>query len=163
MHALPHYYTVAANAGERGHVELTAPRLPALHSDSPAEFDGPGDCWSPETLLTGAIGDCVILTFRAVARASHLPRTSLRCEVTGTLDRIDRVTRFTDVQVRAYLTVPAGVDPAIAQRALEKAERGCLIANSLNAAVHFVPEIIVGARGEAEGRAEDGDGALTHA
>ena len=155
MHELPHYYTVTANAGERGQVELTAPRLPALHSDSPAEFDGPGDCWSPETLLTGAIGDCVILTFRAVARASRLPWTSLRCEVTGTLDRIDRVTRFTGVDVHAHLTVPTGVDPATAQRALEKAERSCLIANSLNAAVHFVPEITIDTRGEADSRARE--------
>ena len=35
-----------------------------------AEFGGPGDLWSPETMLAGAVAGCFILTFRAAARAS---------------------------------------------------------------------------------------------
>jgi uncharacterized OsmC-like protein len=96
-------------------------------------------------LLVGAVGDCLILTFRAVARASKLPWTSLRCQVTGTLDRIDRITQFTGFEVHATLGVPAGTDPERARHALEKAEQNCLIANSLKAPIHLVPEIAVAA------------------
>jgi organic hydroperoxide reductase OsmC/OhrA len=110
---------------------------------SPAEFGGPGDCWSPETLLVGAVGDCVILTFRAVARASKLPWISLHCDVTGTLDRIERTTQFTSFDVLAHLEVPAGTDPEQARRALEKAERTCLISNSLKGTIHLIPDIVV--------------------
>lgn len=142
MQDFPHRYHVTAAAAEaEREVQLTADRLAPLRSASPAEFDGPGDRWSPETFLTAAVGDCFILTFRAVARASKLPWTSLRCEVTGTLDRVDRVTQFTAVEVRAHLAVPAGVDPEAARRALDKAERSCLISNSLKAAVHLESEI----------------------
>src|SRR6266542_2954665 len=95
MQIFPHHYTVTAAGGEHGDIELIAERLPTLRSASPAEFDSPGDRWSPETFLVGAVGDCFILTFRAVARVSQLPWTSLRCRVTGTLDRVDRVTQFT--------------------------------------------------------------------
>lgn len=135
MHALPHHYRVTGTGRVTGTVALTADRLAMLQSASPAEFDGPGDRWSPETLLVGAVADCLILTFRAVAAASSLPWRSLECDVTGTLDRIDRVTQFTRFDVTARLVVPPGVDAAAARHALEKAERNCLISSSLKAAV----------------------------
>ena len=143
MHAFPHHYTVTAHGAVDGDIALTADRLPLLASASPAEFDGPGNRWSPETLLVAAVGDCLILTFRAVALASKLEWVSLQCDVTGTLDRVDKATRFVGFEVRARLQVPEGVDADLARRALEKAERNCLISNSLSAAVHLVPAIEV--------------------
>jgi organic hydroperoxide reductase OsmC/OhrA len=143
MQAFPHHYTVRAAGFPAGDVELSADHVTALRSAPPAEFDGPGDRWSPETLVTGAVADCFILTFRAVARASKLPWTSLQCEAIGTLDRVDRVTQFTAFTVRAHLLVPAGTDREPALHALEKAERNCLIANSLKAKVHLVGDIEV--------------------
>jgi organic hydroperoxide reductase OsmC/OhrA len=143
MQEFPHHYTVTAAGALDGDVELTAERLPRLRSRSPAEFGGPGDRWSPETFLVGAVADCFILTFRAVARASKLSWTSLQCDVTGTLDRVDRAIQFTHLDIHAHLTVPAGTDPDQANRALEKAERSCLISNSLKAAIHLEPEVDV--------------------
>ena len=135
MLALPHRYRVKGAGRVTGDVELTADRLTMLQSASPAEFDGPGDRWSPETLLVGAVADCFILTFRAVANASKLSWLSLDCDVTGTLDRVDRLTQFTHFDMTAQLMVPAGADAAAARHALEKAERNCLISSSLKAAV----------------------------
>ena len=135
MQALPHRYRVKGTGRITGDVELTAERLTALRSASPAEFDGPGDHWSPETLLVGAVADCFILTFRAIASASKLSWLSLDCDVTGTLDRVDRVMQFTHFDLTAHLVVPAGVNAEAARHALEKAERNCLISSSLKAAV----------------------------
>ena len=61
--------------------------------------------------------------------------TSLECEVTGTLDRVDRVTQFTQFDMSASLVVPGGVDAEAARHALEKAERNCLISSSLKASI----------------------------
>jgi organic hydroperoxide reductase OsmC/OhrA len=143
MQHLPHRYAVTATGSGLGDIELNAERLPTLRSASPPEFDGPGDRWSPETLLVAAIGDCLILTFRAVARASGLAWTSLECSVTGTLDRVERTTRFVAFDIRARLHVPSGTDPDRARRALEKAEQNCLISNSLSGAIHLMPTIDV--------------------
>jgi organic hydroperoxide reductase OsmC/OhrA len=137
MEPFPHHYTIVARAESEGDVALEGAGLPALVSAGPAEFGGPGDRWSPETLLVAALGDCFILTFRAVARASKLPWSSLRVEVEGTLDRVERATQFTGFRVRASLEVPAGTDEALAHRLLEKSERGCLISSSLKGSVHL--------------------------
>ena len=143
MQAFPHHYTVAAQGPSSGDIDLKADGLPTLRSASPIPFDGPGDRWSPETLLVAAVGDCLILTFRAVARASGFVWNSLECDVTGTLDRVDRMTRFVAFDIRARLHVPSGTDPNRARQLLEKAERSCLISNSLSAQVHLVPTIDV--------------------
>ena len=135
MQALPHRYRVKGTGQLTGDVELTAERLTTLRSASPAEFGGPGDRWSPETFLVGAVADCFILTFRAVANASRLSWISVECDVTGTLDRVDRVTMFTHFDMTVHLVVPAAVDADQATRALEKAERNCLITSSLKASV----------------------------
>jgi peroxiredoxin-like protein len=135
MQALRHRYRVTGACRTTGDVELTAERLTMIQSASPAEFDGPGDRWSPETLLVGAVADCFILTFRAVAKASRLSWTSLDCDVTGTLDRQDRVTQFTRFDMTAHLVVRAGEDTDRARQALEKAERNCLISRSLKASI----------------------------
>lgn len=137
MQEFPHHYMVAAAAGVEGDVILNSPRLTALASASPVEFGGPGDKWSPETLLVAAVADCFILTFRAIARASKLPWQALQCEVTGKLDRVERVMWFTTFTVNASLQVPPGADEARAKQLLEKAERGCLITRSLKADVHL--------------------------
>jgi organic hydroperoxide reductase OsmC/OhrA len=148
MKDFPHHYVVAAEGTPSGDVQLTAERLPDLPSASPPEFDGPGDRWSPETLLAAAVGDCLILTFRSVAAASKVPWTSLQCRVSGTLDRIDRVTQFTGFEVHATLTVPPGTNPDAARHALEKADRVCLISNSLKGATRLVATIDVADVGE---------------
>ena len=142
MRPFPHRYTVTATSGEPGDVELTADGVAPLASAPPVEFDGPGDRWSPETFITGALADCFILTFRAVARASKLSWTSLRCEATGTLDRVDRVTQFTAFDLHAHLVVPDGTDVEAARRALEKAEHNCLISNSLKGSVRLMPDVV---------------------
>ena len=137
MQALPHHYSVTAAAAADGDVTLRSAGIPAMRSSSPVQFDGPGDRWSPETLLVAAVGDCLILTFRAVARASQLTWIDLTCEATGTLDRVERATQFTAFDLAVTLQVPPGTNQELARRALEKAERACLIANSLKAPVHL--------------------------
>ncbi|HVS16614.1 MAG TPA: OsmC family protein [Thermoanaerobaculia bacterium] len=143
MQQFPHRYSASATAGETGEVTLGAPGLPPLASAPPAEFDGPGDQWSPETLLIAAVADCLVLTFRAIARASQLPWTHLDCEVDGTLDRVERVTRFTELQVRARLRVPAGTSEERALRLLQKAEETCLVTRSLTATSHLEASVEV--------------------
>jgi peroxiredoxin-like protein len=144
MQALPHRYRVKGAGRVAGDVELTAEGLTVLQSASPVEFDGPGDRWSPETLLVGAVADCFILTFRAVAKASRLSWISLDCDATGTLDREDRVTHFTGFDMSAHLRVSAGENTDRARQALEKAEGNCLISRSLKASIVLKITIEVG-------------------
>lgn len=137
MLSLPHTYESTAEGGQIGSVMVSSDRLPEISTDAPAEFGGPGDQWSPETMLMASVADCFILSFRSVAAASGLDWTSVACVTEGTLERVDRTTRFTSITSRVTLTAPAGTPEDKARRLLEKAEHVCLIGNSLNAEQHL--------------------------
>jgi organic hydroperoxide reductase OsmC/OhrA len=146
MHPYPHTYVAGASAQKVGVVAVTSSQLPQLETAPPPEFDGPGGVWSPETLLCAAVADCFILTFRAVARAAHFDWLKLDCRVEGVLEQAERVSRFTRYKTFASLTVPAGVDLAIPRELLERAESGCLIANSLRGSRSLEAQVLVADR-----------------
>ena len=142
MQDLPHDYEVKANAACNGNPVIECDALQPIETAAPREFGGPGNLWSPETMMAGAVAGCFILTFRGVARASSFPWLSLTCAVEGRLDRCDGTLRFTEFTLRPTLEIPAGADRDRAIRLLEKAERGCLVVNSLRSTVRLEPAVI---------------------
>lgn len=142
MQAYPHIYSALATASAADStVRLKSTGLQSLETDAPAEFGGPGDKWSPETLLVASIADCYILTFRAIARASKLDWLALDCEVAGTLNRVDNITRFTHFEIHAKLGIKVGTDTDKARHIMEKSEAVCLITNSLNGEKTLLAEV----------------------
>ena len=134
MEPYPHRYSATAEASASGTVSVGSPGLPAMDSAPPKEFDGPGDAWSPETLLVAAVADCFVLTFRAISRAAHFEWVSLAADVEGTLERVSGVAQFVRYITRATLTLQPNADHAKARELLERAEKVCLVANSLRGA-----------------------------
>ncbi len=129
MHPLPHIYPVTATANPESSVTLTAPGVAAIKSAGPIEFGGPGDLWSPESLLSASVADCFVLSFRAIARASRFEWLDLDCHVDGVLDRVEGKTRFTDFTVTARLTIRRDDDRRKAEKLVQKAEAVCLISS----------------------------------
>ena len=144
MKPLPHVYEVSLSGGPTGHATLSAAGVPPLRSAPPKEFDGPGDAWSPELLLLAAVETCFLFTFRAVARGSKFDYASLDLSGSGTVDREDGTTRFTEIVLSVRLTLPDGADPERAERLLEKGKNACLVTASLSVPVRLESEIVVG-------------------
>lgn len=146
MLALPHHYLVEGKL-LNDRVDISAKGLATIESEPPPEFGGSGTRWSPETLLVAAIADCFLLTFKAIARASKFTYEDIQCEVEGTLDRVDGVTRFTTITVRPTLVIEATASTGEisdeqlekATKLLHKAEKGCLVSNSLNSSLLLEP------------------------
>ena len=144
MHPFPHHYVVNATVRPVGDVPLSAEGVRVIESAPPKEFDGPGNQWSPEGLLTAAVADCFVLSFRAIAAASKFAWSSLESRTEGTLDRIDGKMRFTRFDTHAKLHVAVGVDIERAKKLLEKAEMACLVSNSLSSERHLTVEVVAG-------------------
>ena len=142
MKSLPHDYKIRATGAAGGNLRLTVQGVPDLMCNAPAEFDGPGDQWSPESLLMAAVASCFMLTFRAVAHASKLEWLHLECISHGTLERSSHALQFSRIVTHAHLTVPVSTDIEACRRALEKAERDCLVTNSLRAERELKVEIL---------------------
>jgi peroxiredoxin-like protein len=141
MKPLPHRYEVRIAGGPAGHATLTSPGVPDLPTAAPADFGGPGDAWSPEQLLLAAVDACFVLTFRAIAQASRIEFTALAVEAEGIVDRADGGMRFTEIVLRPRVAIPGGADTVRVRRALEKAEKTCLVSASLSTPIRLEPEI----------------------
>jgi len=142
MHPFPHRYEVRIDATPEGALRLNAEGLTEIASLPPPQFGGPGGYWSPETLMLAAVGDCMMMTFRGIAKASRFEWRELSARVEGVLERIEGNSRFTQIRTHVALRVPPGADHARARRFLEKAEQGCPISNSLTAERHLDCQVI---------------------
>jgi peroxiredoxin-like protein len=142
MKPLPHSYDVALSGGRAGYATLSTNGIPTLSSAPPKEFDGPGDAWSPEHLLLASVLACFMFTFRAVAQGSNLDFLSLDLTGTGTVDRKDGATRFTEIVLKPRLVLPKGADPARANRVLDKSKTACLVTASLSTPIRLEAEIL---------------------
>lgn len=72
MRPLPHHYEVTLTRGPSGCTDLSAPGVPSLRTAPPADYDGPGDAWSPEHLLLASVQACFLFALRAIARQSRV-------------------------------------------------------------------------------------------
>ncbi|HEY8204894.1 MAG TPA: OsmC family protein [Pyrinomonadaceae bacterium] len=143
MEAMHFYSTDVAWTGER-HGSLSGPVLPTLQVDAPPEFRGHEGVWTPEHLFVGAINSCFMTTFVAIAENSKLDFVDFDSKATGKLEKQDDVgMMMTLVVLRPRLTIRNARDEERALRILEKAERHCLIANSVKTRIRLEPEIKV--------------------
>jgi peroxiredoxin-like protein len=141
MKPLPHHYDVHLSGRPSGCAELSTAGVQPLQTAQPAEYDGPGNAWSPEHLLLASIQACFLFTLRAVARVSNVEFTKLEVDAAGTVGRKDGVTRFTEIVLRPKLTVPVGTNHERMREILDKSEKRCLVSASLSTPVRLEPEV----------------------
>ena len=142
MEAFPHLYTVASKATTESPVTLSCDGVVDLLSVAPVQFGGSGEHWSPEDLLVASVADCYIMSFKALARASKLDWDSIQCEAVGKLDRVEKVTQFTEFDLTVALVIADQGSRSLAERLVQKAKEICLITNSLSAKLHLQTDVI---------------------
>ncbi len=142
MVALPHVYNVHISGSKHDAVETRADNKPLIMCAPPVQYGGPGNLWSPEELFLAAIANCFLLTFRGVARTSHLDWQSLDCSVRGTLDKVENINYFTHIVISATLKLPSGSLSKYVERLLHKGEEACLITNSIKSKIVLETNII---------------------
>lgn len=124
--------------------QLTVPGLPSLQVATPPEFDGHEGFWSPEQYFVAAVNACVMTTFIAIACLSKLEYESYEAQATGKLDKPEgQGLQFTEITIRPKLVISHRRDLERASRILQKAEKQCLISNSIKATVKLEPLILV--------------------
>jgi organic hydroperoxide reductase OsmC/OhrA len=142
MKPLPHHYHVHLTGGPTGYAQLSTAGVPALRTAPPVDYDGPGDAWSPEHLLLASVQACFLFTLRAIALMSKVDFLALDLSASGTVNRQDGVTRFSEIVLRPKLTVPRGTDRQRVLHILEKSEKACLVSASLGTPIRLEAEIV---------------------
>lgn len=110
---------------------------------TPPQFPkGVEGVWSPEHLLTAAVGSCFMTTFLAIAENSKLNFSGFSCKAQGKLDTVEGKLQITEVILRPTVKIMQESDKEKAERIINKSEAACLISNSIKAKVTLQPEIL---------------------
>ena len=116
---------------------------PAIEVSSPPEFKGEAGFWTPENMFVASINLCTLMTFVAFAQRQELDFVSYESAAEGVIENVEGKYRFTEVVVQPHVTVRSEEDIERARKLMESAHKGCLVSNSLAAAVKVIPEIRV--------------------
>lgn len=81
--------------------------------------------------MTASVANCFILTFRAVSRAAKLEWLRLECQVEAALEKVQTIAQLSRFEADATPTVLQGADAVKVKQPLDRAYRGCRVANSL--------------------------------
>jgi len=135
------YKTEVEWTGER-HGELRAPALPKLAVDAPPEFKGHAGVWTPEHLFVASVNSCFMTTFLAIAENSKLEFEKFRADAEGKLEKVEgKGLMITHITLRPQLVVKHSRDTERALRIFEKAEKHCLISNSIKTETTLEPQV----------------------
>jgi peroxiredoxin-like protein len=111
---------------------------------TPPEFPGGiPHVWSPEHLFTAAVSSCLMTTFLAIAEFSKLDFVGFTCESKGVLEKIDGKFVISEVLLFPEVTITDASKKERAERIVEKAEKACLISNSITSKITMQVKIIV--------------------
>jgi peroxiredoxin-like protein len=143
MEAHHEYRIKAFGADGRNGVVHAEGVLSCISFSAPPEFLGEPGRWTPEHFLVAAVASCFVSTFSGIAEKSCLRFVSFNLDAEGVLGNEDGIWRFTEIRLRPVVTVLKEKDRDLAIRLLEKAEKSCLIARSLQFTVTLVPAVKV--------------------
>ncbi|MFX1606046.1 MAG: OsmC family protein [Promethearchaeota archaeon] len=117
---------------------------PEVEVSTPPEFDGPEGIISPEDLFVAAATSCHMTTFVAFSKKMRFDFKSFSCEGHGTLERVGKGFQFTRILLKTKVEVENEDLIPKAERALELAEKYCLVSNSMKCPTDHENEVVVG-------------------
>ncbi len=125
--------------------EISSPELnDIIEVATPPEFpNGMAGIWSPEHLFTAAVSSCFMTTFLAIAENSNLSYKSFFCPARGILSKEEGKFVMSQIILEPVLTILNEEDREKAEKILIKAERACLISNSITSEVFLKTRVVL--------------------
>jgi len=144
MSAIEHRYACSVTWSGEKKGRLESPGLPPVEVATPPEFKGHPGIWSPEHLFVAAALSCLMTTFLSLAEKARLRLAGFHAGATGRLtQRADSKLAITEIVLAPEIAVYEAADEAKALELIEKAEKYCLISNSMNSAITLEPKVVV--------------------
>lgn len=124
--------------------KLSNKGMPTIEVATPPEFPGGHpDIWSPEHLFVASAEICLMTTFLSIAEKSKLAFKNYSSEAEGHMEKVESTFQITRIVIYPKVVVAAEEDVPKALKTLEKAEKYCLISNSMKTEVTIQPKVEV--------------------
>ncbi len=110
---------------------LSCADKPSFEVATPVEFRGHAGIWTPEDLFVSSVNICVMTTFLFFAEKEEIELLSYKSGAEGILEKVDDKFMFSQITLSVRISVKTQEQAAKAQELLERAEKNCLISNSI--------------------------------
>lgn len=136
-----HTYRTSVQWSTKRKGKLATEGMPVIEVATPPEFPGghPG-IWSPEHLYVASAEICLMTTFLSIAEKAKLGFRNYASEAVGTLEKVEKGLQVTKIVIYPKVTVADNEDVEKAITLLQKAEKYCLISNSMKTQVSIEPK-----------------------
>ena len=143
-----HTYNVNVNWEQDRKGNICSPELNeeknCIAIATPPEFTGGmPNIWTPEHLFTASVSSCLMTTFLAIAEFSKLDFISFKCESKGVLEKINGKFVMSEILLFPEVVIPDEAKRNRTERILEKAEKACLISNSITSKITMETKITI--------------------
>jgi len=105
------------------------------------EFEGSPETLNPEEMFVAAINNCLMTTFFYFVRKLNVEILSYYSDAEGRVEKQTDGFRFTNVEVRAEVTLKQQELAEKARELGDLAEKYCLVSRSVSCPVHYLLEV----------------------
>ena len=108
----------------------------------PPEYGGDPTSLNPEEMLVASVNSCIMLVFFHFAKKYEIDVTSYQSNAEGKVEKTKNGLRFTNVEVRAKVSVAGDIPSERIEEIARLADKYCLVSGSLACPVHFNVEVV---------------------
>ena len=107
----------------------------------PPEYGGSPNSLNPEEMLVASVNSCIMLVFFHFAQKYEVEVASYHSDAEGKVEKTKNGLRFTNVEVRAKVSLVSAGSAARIEEIAELAEKYCLVSGSLACPVQYNVEV----------------------
>ena len=132
--------TVYRNSGQPAKTTMSG--ISETDIGPPAEYGGNPNALNPEELLVASVNSCIMLVFFHFARKYEVEIASYNSQAEGKVEKTKNGLRFTNVQVKAKVSLADGASAEKIEEIAHLADKYCLVTGSLACPVQYNVEIV---------------------
>ena len=107
----------------------------------PAEYGGSKETLNPEEMFVASVNSCIMLVFYHFAAKFNMDILSYTSQAEGKVEKTRDGLRFTDINVRAKISLSSNRPTDEVKKVAQLAEKYCLVSNSLTCPVQYDVEV----------------------
>ena len=108
----------------------------------PPEYGGSPNSLNPEEMLVASVNSCIMLVFYHFAKKYEVEIASYHSDAEGKVEKTKNGLRFTNVEVRAKVSLGSAGSAAKIEEIALLVEKYCLVSGSLACPVQYNVEVV---------------------
>jgi organic hydroperoxide reductase OsmC/OhrA len=108
----------------------------------PPEYGGSPNSLNPEEMLVASVNGCIMLVFYHFAKKYEVEVASYHSDANGQVEKTKNGLRFTNIEVRAKVSLGSAGSVEKIEDIAELAEKYCLVSGSLACPVQYHVEVV---------------------